>query len=178
MTVSGQAGAQTNVDPTQNLPAGAQLFWHVRAFDSSNTGPWSAVQVFDAGASGWRGGGGGGGGGSGGGGGRRVARSSMIRRPRVLCTATIHPTDEFSGLKSRSALPGYYVAAAGPADQKRRREYRADEAMQFFHAAPRVVSRMKVLSDVGPGGANGPSWSDNGFVDRSLYVPAIDPNLP
>ena len=26
-----------------------------------------------------------------------------------------------------------------------------DEAMQFFHAAPRVVSRMKVLSDVGLG---------------------------
>ena len=23
---------------------------------------------------------------------------------------------------------------------------------------------------------NGPSWQDNGFVDRSLYVPAIDPN--
>ena len=32
----------------------------------------------------------------------------------------------------------------------------------------------KVLSDVG--GANGPSWQDNGFVDRSLYVPAIDPS--
>src|SRR6202023_3226486 len=26
-----------------------------------------------------------------------------------------------------------------------------DEAMQFFHAAPRVVSRLKVLSDVGLG---------------------------
>jgi hypothetical protein len=33
----------------------------------------------------------------------------------------------------------------------------------------------KVISDVGPGGLNGPSWQDNGFVDRSLYVPAIDP---
>jgi hypothetical protein len=33
----------------------------------------------------------------------------------------------------------------------------------------------KVISDVGPGGANGPSWQDNGFVDRSLYVPALDP---
>ena len=33
----------------------------------------------------------------------------------------------------------------------------------------------KVISDVGPGGLNGPSWQDNGFVDPSLYVPAIDP---
>ena len=31
----------------------------------------------------------------------------------------------------------------------------------------------KVLSDVG--GGNGATWADNGFVDRSLYVPAIDP---
>jgi hypothetical protein len=32
----------------------------------------------------------------------------------------------------------------------------------------------KVLTDVPA--TNGPSWQDNGFVDRSLYVPAIDPN--
>ena len=32
----------------------------------------------------------------------------------------------------------------------------------------------KVLTDVP--GTNGPSWQDNNFVDRSLYVPAIDPN--
>ena len=25
-------------------------------------------------------------------------------------------------------------------------------------------------------GANGPTWSDNDFVDRSLYVPAINPD--
>lgn len=36
----------------------------------------------------------------------------------------------------------------------------------------------KVLSDAGEGGTNGPTWSDNDFVDRSLYVPAIDPSLP
>lgn len=38
---------------------------------------------------------------------------------------------------------------------------------------------VKVIYDAGPGGANGPSWQDNGdYVARSLYVPAIDPNLP
>jgi hypothetical protein len=34
---------------------------------------------------------------------------------------------------------------------------------------------IKVIGDVGPGGANSPIWLDNGYVDRSLYVPAIDP---
>lgn len=38
---------------------------------------------------------------------------------------------------------------------------------------------VKVIYDAGPGGANGPSWQDSGdYVDRSLYVPAIDPTLP
>jgi hypothetical protein len=36
----------------------------------------------------------------------------------------------------------------------------------------------KIISDAGPGGANTPTWSDNGFVERSLYVPAIDPSKP
>ena len=36
----------------------------------------------------------------------------------------------------------------------------------------------KVISDAGPGGANLPGFADNDFVDRSLYVPAIDPNKP
>jgi hypothetical protein len=36
----------------------------------------------------------------------------------------------------------------------------------------------KVLTDVGPGGANGPSWQDEGFVDRNRYLPALDPDLP
>jgi hypothetical protein len=34
---------------------------------------------------------------------------------------------------------------------------------------------IKVISDVGAGGANGPIWLDNSFVDRSLYLPALDP---
>ena len=33
----------------------------------------------------------------------------------------------------------------------------------------------KVVSDAGPGGANGVSWSDNGYVDPSLYVAAMNP---
>ncbi|HEX9367749.1 MAG TPA: hypothetical protein VF921_14055 [Vicinamibacterales bacterium] len=36
----------------------------------------------------------------------------------------------------------------------------------------------KLMSDAGPGGANGPQFSDNGLVDPSLYVKAIDPSKP
>jgi hypothetical protein len=36
----------------------------------------------------------------------------------------------------------------------------------------------KLIGDAGPGGANSPGWSDNDFVDKSLYVPAIDPSKP
>jgi hypothetical protein len=36
----------------------------------------------------------------------------------------------------------------------------------------------KLMNDAGPGGANSPGFGDNGFVDRSLYVPAIDPSRP
>jgi len=34
----------------------------------------------------------------------------------------------------------------------------------------------KLLSDVGPGGANSPAFQDNDFVDKSLYFPPIDPS--
>ena len=60
VTVPEQAGP-TNLDPTQDLPAGRQLFWHVRAFDPTTTGPWSATQVFQTPAAPAPGGGGGGG---------------------------------------------------------------------------------------------------------------------
>ena len=36
----------------------------------------------------------------------------------------------------------------------------------------------KIIGDAGPGGANTPGFGDNDFVDKSLYVPAIDPNKP
>jgi hypothetical protein len=36
----------------------------------------------------------------------------------------------------------------------------------------------KVIIDVGPGGSNGPGWMNEGFIDSSRYMPAIDPRLP
>jgi hypothetical protein len=53
----------------------------------------------------------------------------------------------------------------------------------YLFSASRIVypdgRLVKVISDAGPGGANGASWQDNGdYVDRNLYLPAMDPNLP
>ena len=36
----------------------------------------------------------------------------------------------------------------------------------------------KIIGDAGPGGANSPGFADNGFVDKSQCVPAIDPSTP
>jgi hypothetical protein len=35
----------------------------------------------------------------------------------------------------------------------------------------------KIIGDAGPGGNNSPGWADNDFVDKSLYLAAIDPRL-
>ncbi len=37
---------------------------------------------------------------------------------------------------------------------------------------------VKVIYDVGPGGANGPSWQEEGYLDPSRRLPALDPKLP
>jgi hypothetical protein len=53
----------------------------------------------------------------------------------------------------------------------------------YLFSASRIVypngRLVKVIYDAGPGGANGPSWQDSGdYVDPSLYITAMDPNLP
>ena len=45
-TVAERGGGQTSLDSPQDLPPIKQLFWHVRAFDPTTVGPWSATQVF------------------------------------------------------------------------------------------------------------------------------------
>ncbi len=45
VAVAEQAG-QTSLDSPQDLPAGKQIFWRVRASDPTTVGPWSTIQVF------------------------------------------------------------------------------------------------------------------------------------
>jgi hypothetical protein len=52
----------------------------------------------------------------------------------------------------------------------------------YSFAAGRIIYAdghlFKVLTDVGRGGTNGPSWQDEGYLDPSRRLPALDPKLP
>jgi hypothetical protein len=52
----------------------------------------------------------------------------------------------------------------------------------YTFAAGRIIYAdghlFKVIADVGPGGSNAPSWQDEGFLDVSRRLPALDPKLP
>ena len=52
----------------------------------------------------------------------------------------------------------------------------------YTFAAGRIIYAdghlYKVISDVGRGGTNGPSWQDEGYLDTSKRLPALDPKLP
>jgi hypothetical protein len=100
----------------------------------------------------------------------------------VSCVhATIHPTDEFSGFEVTKRV-AWLLRGGGAGLLIKNGGENIVPWRGFSFSAGRICYPdghiWKVLSDVGPGGANGPAWSDNGFVDPSLYVPAIDPNLP
>jgi hypothetical protein len=93
----------------------------------------------------------------------------------------IRPTDEFSafevtkrvawGLRNEGA--GLLLKPAGENIVTWR---------GYTFSASRIIYAdghlFKVVTDVGRGGANGPGWSDDGFLEVSRYVPAIDPRLP
>jgi hypothetical protein len=152
-------------------------YWHARAFDSKTLGPWSATRAFQtmskpAPAPPPPGGGGGTGGGS-----------------WESCGST--PGAELSACVVRAINPAHTVAGAFEVTKRMAWLLRGSGAglliknggenivswKGFSFAAARICYPdghiYKVLSDVPT--TNGPSWQDNDFVDRSLYLPAIDP---
>jgi hypothetical protein len=54
---SPEGSGQTILDAPQDVPAAKTLYWHVRAYDPSFTGPWSATQSFQTPGGGVSGGG-------------------------------------------------------------------------------------------------------------------------
>jgi hypothetical protein len=174
------SGGVTNYDPPTNLPANTQLFWRVRAGDANTLGPWSSVQSFRTPAAppppppppppG--------------GGGDWQSCGSLVNDPPALvrCVhATILPTNTETAFEVTKRVA--WLMRGGGAGLLIKN---GGENIVGWRGLSFSASRIcypdghiwKVLSDVGPGGANGPAWQDNDFVDRSLYVPAIDPSLP
>src|SRR5438874_919324 len=78
------------------------------------------------------------------------------------------------------------VLAALPANEKAGllRKDGGDNIARYEPAGVNVsVSRVcypdgtlvKILTDAGPGGANGPAWNDNGTIDPALYIAVAAP---
>jgi hypothetical protein len=105
------------------------------------------------------------------------------RQALVSCVwEHIHPTDNNSAFEvTKRVAWAYRGEGAGLLIKNGGENITAWRGYLF--SSSRIVypdgRLVKVIFDAGPGGANGPSWQDSGdYVSPSLYVTAMDPNLP
>jgi hypothetical protein len=95
----------------------------------------------------------------------------------------IHPTDSVTAFEVTKRV-AWALRGEGAGDLIKNGGENIVAWQGYSFSASRIVypdgHLFKVIFDAGPGGANGPSWQDEG-VDPALisrYVPAIDPSLP
>jgi hypothetical protein len=173
-----EQGRETRFTPNGDLAADRQHFWRVRASDGEATSQWAATQTFRTQAGPAPGPGPGPSPGPGGG--NCDALVNGDRQLLVECIhATILPRNEHEAFEVTKRVAWALRAQGGGLLIKNGGENIVSWQGYSFSAG-RVCFPdghiYKIISDVGPGGANGPQWADNDFVDRSLYVPAIDPS--
>jgi hypothetical protein len=167
---------QTTAPMPTDLAYNTVYYWHVRAFDARTIGPWSATRAFQTVAqpaapppSGNPGGGGGG---------NWENCGSQPGSKLVECVhAAVNPARTVEGAFEVTKRVAWLLRGSGGGLLiKNGGENIVSWRGQSF-AAARICFPdghiYKVLSDVPT--TNGPSWQDNDFVDRNLYVPAIDP---
>jgi hypothetical protein len=165
---------QTKLTSPQDLLFSTVYFWHVRAFDATTLGPWSTTRAF-----------------------RTIAKPVAPSPPPPgsggdweSCGST--PGQALSACVVAAVRPAHTAEGAFEVTKRIAWLLRASggglllkpggENIVSWKGRSFSASRIcfpdgkiwKVLSDVPT--TNGPSWQDNGFVDRSLYVPAIDPH--
>jgi hypothetical protein len=157
-----------------SLTASATLFWRVRASDGETASAWSVTQGFRTPAA--------------------PAPSpgpGPSPSPTGTCDSLVNDKDALVKCIHATILPTS-VAEAFEVTKRVAWALRGERAgLLIKDGGENIVSWLgysfsagricypdghiyKVISDVG--GANGPSWQDNDFVDKSLYVPAIDPS--
>ena len=177
-TVAETPGSQTSAQLPQDGPYGQYLFWHVRAIDPTTAGPWSNTQAFSMpelppppppgpvpgpGPSpngDWQ---------------------SCVPVPDetlVRCVQTaINPPRTEAGAFEVTKRVAWLLRGQGAGLLIKNGGENIVQWMGYSFAAARICYPdghiYKLLTDVPT--TNGPSWQDNGFVDRSLYLPAIDP---
>lgn len=165
---------QTSIAMPTDLAYNTVYYWHARAFDARTLGPWSATRAFQTVAA-------------------PAAPPPSTGNPGggswESCGST--PGPDISDCVVRAVNPPRTVEGAFEVTKRIAWLLRGSGGglliknggenivswMGYSFAAGRICFPdghiYKVLSDVP--GTNGPSWQDNDFVDRSLYVPAIDP---
>lgn len=175
---------QTSLTPAQDLAYSTVYYWHVRAFDSTTVGPWSANRAFQTIAkpvapTPLPGGGGGGGGGAGGGGGGNweTCGSTPGDALSTCVVAAVNPAHTAEGAFEVTKRVAWLLRGSGAGLLIKNGGENIVSWKGYSFSAARMCFPdghiWKLLTDVPT--TNGPSWQDNDFVDRSLYVPAIDP---
>jgi hypothetical protein len=177
----GEQPNQTSLNSPQDLAFGKIYFWHTRGYEATTTGPWSATQAFQTPpppppppAPG----GGGGGGGGGGPVGDWKSCGSTPGEALVRCVhSAVNPGTTVEGAFEVTKRVAWLLRGGGAGLLIKNGGENIVSWKGYSFAAARICYPdghiYKVLSDVPS--TNGPSWQDNGSVDRSLYVPAIDP---
>ena len=172
-TVDEQAG-QTKLELPVDLKYSSVYYWRVRAGDSTTTGPWSQVFAFATAQEPITPPSGGGGGpvgdwrscGS-------TPGEAVVRCVHAAVNPSHTPESAFEVTKRvawllRSSGAGLLIKNGG--ENVVSWQGRSFSASRICYPDGHIY---KVLSDVPA--TNGPAWQDNDYVDRSLYVPAIDP---
>jgi hypothetical protein len=166
---------QTSVAPGTDLAFNTVYYWHVRAFDARTLGPWSPTRAFQTipepvapppptGG--------------GGGGGNWENCGSTPGFELVACVVSaIGPAHGVEGAFEVTKRVAWLLRGSGAGLLIKNGGENIVSWRGYSFAAGRICYPdghiWKVLSDVPT--TNGPSWQDNDFVDRGLYLPAIDP---
>jgi len=173
-----EQSGQTRLTSPQDLLFATVYYWHVRAYDSKTLGPWSVTRSFQTLAKPLPpppppdGGGGGGGDGN-------WENCPPVRAQALsACViASIRPAKTVAGAFEVTKRVAWVLRAQGGGLLIKNGGENIISWKGKSFSAGRICFPdghiWKVLTDVPT--TNGPSWQDNDFVDRSLYVPAIDP---
>src|SRR5262245_1997420 len=160
---------QTSLDLPQDFSYASVYYWHVRAYDGTTTSPWSRTlalatpnspAVPPSGDP-------------------TFGCSTANKEKLVECIHDhVNPARTVEGAFEVTKRVAWALRGEGAGLLIKNGGENIVSWQGYSFAASRICYPdghiFKVLTDVP--GTNGPSWQDNDFVDRSLYVPAIDPN--
>ena len=163
----------TSVTSPQDLDYSTVYYWHVRAFDAKTLGPWSVTRAFQTvpqqiaapvppanGGGNWE-----------------QCGSTPGQALSECVVAALRPAHTVAGAFEVTKRIAWLLRGSGGGLLIKNGGENVVLWKGFSFAAARICFPdghiWKVLSDVPT--TNGPSWQDNDFVDRGLYVPAIDP---